>query len=75
MILQIISMSSTSVNIPILITPNLRHDPSMLIDIKDFMPMIVSSSDKDRVHIHGSFSLANHRHENGRVRVRPAHIR
>jgi len=59
MILQINSQPSAAVHIPILITPNLRHDPSMLIDIKDFMPVIVSSTDKDRVHIHGSFSLAN----------------
>jgi hypothetical protein len=42
-----------------MITPNLRHDPSLLIDVKDFMPVIVSSTDKDRGHIHGSFSLAN----------------
>jgi hypothetical protein len=59
MILQNNSQLSFAVNIPIPITPNLRHNPSMLIDIKDFMPVIVSSTDKDRVHIHGSFSLAN----------------
>ena len=59
MILQINSQPPLAVNVPIMITPNLRHDPSMLIDIKDFMPVIVSSTDKDRVHIHGSFSLAN----------------
>ena len=59
MILQINSQPPLAVNVPSMITPNLRHDPSMLIDIKDFMPVIVSSTDKDRVHIHGSFSLAN----------------
>lgn len=59
MILQINSQPPLAVNVPTMITPNLRHDPSMLIDIKDFMPVIVSSTDKDRVHIHGSFSLAN----------------
>ena len=59
MILQINSQSSVVVHIPIMITPNLRHDPSLLIDIKDFMPVVVSSNDKNNIRIHSSFSLAN----------------
>ena len=59
MILQINSTPSLAVNIPIMITPNLRHDPSLLIDIKDFMPVVVSSTDKNNIQIHSSFSLAN----------------
>ena len=59
MILQINSTPSLAVNIPIMITPNLRHDPSLLIDIKDFMPVVVSSTDKNNIRIHSSFSLAN----------------
>jgi len=37
MILQINSQPSLAVNIPIMITPNLRHNPSLLIDVKDFV--------------------------------------
>lgn len=37
MILQINSTRSLPVNVPIMITLNLRHDPDLLIDIKDFM--------------------------------------
>jgi hypothetical protein len=59
MILQMNSEPSLAVNIPIRITPNLSHDPDLLIDIKDFMPVLVSSSDKSDVRIHSSFSLAN----------------
>lgn len=59
MILQINSQSSVAVHIPIMITPNLRHDPSLLVDIKDFMPVVVSSTDKNTIWIHSSFSLAN----------------
>lgn len=59
MILQINSRPSLAVNIPIMITPNLRHDPDLLIDIKDFMPVVVSSTDKNNIRIHSSFSLAN----------------
>ena len=58
MILQIKSEPSLAVNIPIMITPNLRHDPSILIDVKDFMPVVVSSTDKSNIRIHSSFSLA-----------------
>jgi hypothetical protein len=59
MILQINSQPSLAVNAPIMITPNLRHDPSLLIDLKDFMPVVVSSTDKNNIRIHSSFSLAN----------------
>jgi hypothetical protein len=40
-------------------TPNLRHDPSLLIDIKDFMPVLVPSTDKNNILIRSSFSLAD----------------
>jgi hypothetical protein len=59
MILQIHSTQSFTTNIPIMIHPNLRHDPSLLIDIKDFMPVLVPSTDKNNILIHSSFSLAN----------------
>src|SRR5690242_2930892 len=59
MILQINSQASLAINIPVMITPNLRHDPSLLSDIKDFMPVVVSSNDKNNIRIHSSFSLAN----------------
>ena len=59
MILQINSTPSLTVNVPIMITPNLRHDPDLLIDIKDFMPVVVPSTDKNNILIHSSFSLAN----------------
>jgi hypothetical protein len=59
MILQINSEPPLVVNVPIMITPNLRHDPSLLIDIKDFMPVLVSSNDKNNIRIRSSFSLAN----------------
>jgi hypothetical protein len=42
-----------------MITVNLHHDPSLLIDVKDFMPVVVSSTDKNNIRIHSSFSLAN----------------
>jgi hypothetical protein len=59
MILQINSTPSLTVKVPIMITPNLRHDPDLLIDIKDFMPVVVLSTDKSNILIHSSFSLAN----------------
>jgi hypothetical protein len=59
MILQISSTLSLAVNVPAIITPNLRYDPSLLIDIKDFMPVVVSSTDKSNIRFHSSFSLAN----------------
>jgi hypothetical protein len=59
MIFQINSKPSLAVNVPVMITPNLRHDPSLLIDVKDFMPVVVSSTDKSNIRIHSSFSLAN----------------
>ena len=59
MILQLNSQSPIAVHVPIIITPNLRHDPSLLIDVKDFMPVVVSSTDKNNILIHSSFSLAN----------------
>jgi hypothetical protein len=59
MILQINCKPSLAVNVPILITPNLHHDPSLLIDVKDFMPVVVSSTDKNNIRTHSSFSLAN----------------
>ena len=59
MILQTNSTPSLAVNAPIMITPNLRHDPSLLVDVKDFMPVVVSSTDKTNIRIHSSFSLAN----------------
>jgi hypothetical protein len=59
MILQINSTQPPTTNIPIMIHPSLRHDPSLLIDIKDFMPVVVPSTDKNNILIHSSFSLAN----------------
>lgn len=59
MIIQNDSQPSFTLRIPIAITPNLRHDPSLLIDIKDYMPVVVSSSDRNNIRIHSSFSLAN----------------
>lgn len=59
MILQINSTPSLTVNVPIISNPNLRHDPDLLVDIKDFMPVVVSSTDKNKVLMHSSFSLAN----------------
>lgn len=59
MILETSSQQSLTVNVPIRVTPNLSHDPDLLIDIKDFMPVLVSSSDRSDVRIHSSFSLAN----------------
>lgn len=59
MILQINSEPSLAVNVPIRITPNLRHDPDLLIDFRDFMPVVTSSIDKDDIRIHSSFSIAN----------------
>ena len=52
MILQINSQPSFAVNVPIMITPNLHHDPSLLIDVKDFMPVVVSSTDVLIARIH-----------------------
>jgi hypothetical protein len=59
MIIQTNSQPSLVVKIPIMITPKLRHDPSLLIDVKSFMPVVVSSTDKNNIRIHSSFSLAN----------------
>jgi hypothetical protein len=59
MILQINSQPSLAVNVPIMIAPKLRHDPSLLIDVKDFIPAVVSSTDKNNLQIHSAFSLAN----------------
>ena len=58
MILQVNCKPSLAVNVP-MITANLRHDPSLFIDVKDFMPVLVSSTDKSNIRIHSSFSLAN----------------
>lgn len=59
MILQITSEPILGVHVPIRLTGNLRHDPELVIDIKDFMPVLVSSSDKSEIRIYSSFSLAN----------------
>lgn len=59
MILETSSKPSIALNIPIRITSNLRHDPDLLIDIKDFMPVVTSSIDRSNIRIHSSFSLAN----------------
>ena len=59
MIHQIKSEPSLALNVPTTISPNLCHDPSLLIDVKDFMPIVVSSTDKSNIRIHSSFSLAN----------------
>jgi hypothetical protein len=59
MILQINCKPSLAVNVPIMITPNLRRDAGLLIDIKDFMPVVVSAIDKNDIQLHSSFSLAN----------------
>lgn len=58
MILQTNSGPSLAVNVPTMIPPNLRHDPSLLIDVRDFMPVLVSSNDKSNIRMHSSFSLA-----------------
>jgi hypothetical protein len=59
MILQINSQPPSAVNMPIRFPPHLCHDPSLLIDVKDFMPIVVSSNDKNNIRIHSSISLAN----------------
>ena len=59
MILQTHSQPSLAVNVPIMITPKLRHDPSLLIDVKSFIPVVVSPADQNNIRIHGAFSLAN----------------
>ena len=59
MILQINSTSPLAVHVPIRTTSNLHHDPSLLIDIKDFMPVVVPSTDKNNILVYSSFSLAN----------------
>ena len=59
MILQINAKPSLAANVPISITSNLRHDPDLFIDIKDFMPVVVSSADKSDIRIHSSLSIAN----------------
>ena len=58
MILQTNSVPSLFVSTLTMITPNLRHDPDWLIDIKDFMPVVVSSADKSNIRTYSSFSLA-----------------
>ena len=58
MILQVNCKPSLAVNVPV-ITANLHHDPSLFIDVKDFMPVVASSTDKNNIRIHSSFSLAN----------------
>jgi len=58
MILQVNCKPSLAVNVPI-ITANLHHDLSLQIDVKDLMPVAVSSTDKNNIRIHSSFSLAN----------------
>jgi len=59
MILQINSKPSLAANVPIAITSKLRHDPDLFIDIKDFMPVVVTSTDKSDIRIHSSLSIAN----------------
>lgn len=58
MILQVNCKPSLAVHVP-MITANLHHDPSLLIDVKNFMPVVVSSTDKNNIRIRSSFSLAN----------------
>jgi hypothetical protein len=57
MILQI--KSTLTVNVSITTAQNLRPDPSLVIDINDFVPVLVPSTDKNNILIHGSFSLAD----------------
>ena len=59
MILQINSNLLLAASFPTTITSKLRHDPDLFIDIKDFMPVVVSSTDKSNIRIHGSVSMAN----------------
>src|SRR6185369_4742344 len=59
MILEINSIPSLTVNVPLMINPKLGHDPDLLIDIKSFMPVVVSATDKNNIRIHSSFSLAD----------------
>jgi hypothetical protein len=59
MILQINSKPSLAVNVPIRMPQNLRHDASLVIDIKEFMPVVVASTDKNDIRLHSSFNLAN----------------
>jgi hypothetical protein len=59
MIIQTNSQPPLAAKVPISITSKLRHDPDLFIDIRDFMPVVVSSADKNNILIHSSFSLAN----------------
>lgn len=59
MILQINSTPPLALNDSIMSTPNQRDDPDLFVDIKDFIPVVVSSTDKDNIRLHSSFSLAN----------------
>lgn len=59
MILQINSKPLLTASVPITITSKLRHDPDLFIDIKDFMPVVVSSMDKNDVRMHSSLCIAN----------------
>lgn len=58
MILRTNPEPSLVMSTPAMITPNLRHDPDWLVDIRDFMPVVVSSADRSSIRMHSSFSLA-----------------
>ncbi len=59
MILQTNSKPCLAASVPILITSKLRHDPDLFIDIRDFIPVVVSSTDKSDIRMHASSSTAN----------------
>jgi hypothetical protein len=42
-----------------MITSMLQHDPDLFIDLRDFMPVVVSSADKRDIWIHSSVSMAD----------------
>jgi hypothetical protein len=63
MILQTNSQPPLAAKVPISITSKLRNDPDLIINIRDFMPVVVSSADKNNILIHSSVSLANLNHD------------
>ena len=59
MILQINSNPFLAASVPITISSKLQHDPDLFIDIQGFVSVVVSSTDKSDIRIHGSVSIAN----------------
>lgn len=59
MILQTNSNPCFAESAAVLITSKLRHDPDLFIDMRDFMPVVVSSADKRDIRIRSSVSIAD----------------